>query len=257
MAKQKLSAVIIADNEEAHIARCIGSLRDVADDILVVDSFSQDRTVEIAENLGARVIQNVFEGHIQQKNFAKDKAQYDFVLSLDADEALSDELIESIRTEKLDGFPCSGYYMNRRNFVGKLAVTGCGWYPDRKLRLWNRNDGQWQGINPHDRFQLKRGIGLLKGELKGDLLHYSYPNNKAVFKKSLQYGKIGAHYCKTLPWPKLLLKLIFSPPFKFVRNYFFKRGFLFGWTGFVICLSQMVEGFTKYGMGAVNKGARD
>lgn len=251
MSIQKLSAVVITFNEEDCIARCIKSLREVADDILIVDSFSQDRTVEIAENLGARVIFNPFEGHIEQKNFAKELAQYDYVLSLDADEELSEELIESILREKKAGFKSSGYYMNRLNFVGAQAVKGCGWYPDRKLRLWNRVDGSWQGNNPHDRFKVKRG--LPKRSLEGDLLHYSYKTRKEVFLKSLQYGKIGSRYAKTLGWPTLLLKMVFSPVVKFARNYFFNRGLLYGWTGFVICFSQMTEGYIKYFRGGIVK----
>ena len=135
----KLSVVIIAYNESDQIADCIKSVNGLADEILVVDSFSTDDTVSIAESLGARVLQHKFEGHIQQKNWAKDQATNNFVLSIDADERLTLELKESIAQEKELGFHHSGYYMNRLNFIGSKALKCCGWYPDKKLRLWNRD----------------------------------------------------------------------------------------------------------------------
>ena len=245
--KGKLSTVIIAYNEAHCITRCIRSAMMVSDEVLVVDSGSTDRTVEIAENLGARVLNHPFEGHIQQKNWAKDQALYPFVLSLDADEFLSEELQDSIMEEKIVGFHHSGYYMNRLNYIGDRPIKGCGWYPDKKLRLWNRDRGQWKGINPHDRFRIKRGYP--KKKIKGDLNHYSYENKRELWKKSINYGVIGAKYAKTLPWFKLISKVTFSPLVKFFKNYFIKKGIFYGFTGLIICLCQMVESYVKYGRG--------
>lgn len=240
----KLSAVIIAYNEANFIAECITSLKDVADEVLVVDSFSTDETVSIAEKLGARVLQHKFEGHIEQKNWAKDQATHKFVLSLDADERLSETLRDSIVIEKKLGFHHSGYYMNRLNFIGKKPIKGCGWYPDKKLRLWNKDLGKWSGINPHDKFRLRSGYPRMK--LEGDLLHYSYENRKELFKKSIGYGKIGAKYTRTLPYYTLIGKLLFSPLFKFFRNYFFKGGIAYGINGLSICACQIIESYLKY-----------
>ena len=140
----KLSVVIIAFNEERNIARCLQSVKDIADDILVVDSFSSDKTREIALSYGARVIEHGFEGHIQQKNWAITQSKYPHILSLDADEALSDELKKSI-IEAKSNWQFYGYNMNRlTNYCGKW-VRYCGWYPDKKLRLWDCRQGEWKG----------------------------------------------------------------------------------------------------------------
>ncbi len=240
----KLSTVIIAYNEVHCIAKCIQSAMIVSEEVLVVDSGSTDRTVEISENLGARVLHHSFEGHIQQKNWAKDQALYPFVLSLDADEFLSKDLQDSILEEKKVGFHHSGYYMNRLNYIGNRPIKGCGWYPDKKLRLWNRDRGSWKGINPHDRFSLKRGYP--KRKLTGDLHHYSYENKSELWRKSINYGVIGAKYAKTLPYPTLLGKILFSPIVKFFKNYFVKGGFGYGLTGLTICACQVVESYIKY-----------
>lgn len=240
----KLSAVIITYNEANCITDCINSLKDIADEILVVDSFSTDETVSIAEKLGARVLQHKFEGHIEQKNWAKDQATHKFVLSIDADERLSETLRDSIAVEKKLGFHHSGYYMNRLNFIGNKPIKGCGWYPDKKLRLWNRDLGKWSGINPHDKFRLRSGYPRMK--LEGDLWHYSYENRKELFKKSINYGKIGGRYTRTLPYYTLIGKLLFSPLFKFFRNYFLKGGIAYGMNGLSICICQFIESYIKY-----------
>lgn len=242
-----LSVVIITYNESDSIADCIKSVKPIADEIIVVDSFSTDNTVAIAEQLGAKVIQHAFAGHIQQKNWAKDQATHKFVLSLDADERLSKELCDSIATEKRVGFHHSGYYMNRLNFIGNSPIKGCGWYPDKKLRLWNRELGKWSGINPHDKFRLKSGYPKMR--LEGDLWHYSYKNRNELFRKSINYGKIGAKYTQTLSYYTLLGKLLFSPLFKFIRNYFFKGGLIYGMNGFAICVCQFIESYIKYLLG--------
>ncbi len=243
-APAKLSVVIITYNEADQIADCIDSVMGLADEILVVDSFSDDNTAAIANALGARVLQHEFAGHIEQKNWAKNQAEHTFVLSLDADERLSDELRRNIATEKKIGFHHSGYYMNRLNFIGEKPIKGCGWYPDKKLRLWNRDLGKWTGINPHDKFRLKSGFPKMK--LEGDLWHYSYENRKELFQKSISYGKIGAKYTRTLPYYTLVSKLLFSPIFKFFRNYFFKGGIAYGMNGLAICFCQLIESYLKY-----------
>lgn len=140
----KLSAVIITYNEEDNIERCLESLEKTADEILVVDSFSSDRTAEICKSKGVEFIQHSFEGHIEQKNYALSRASNDYVLSLDADEALSDKLIQSIRAAK-QNWSTNGYSVNRlTNYCGKW-IRHCGWYPDKKIRLWDKRKGTWGG----------------------------------------------------------------------------------------------------------------
>jgi glycosyltransferase involved in cell wall biosynthesis len=247
----KLSVVIITYNEEHNISRCIESVKSIADEILVVDSHSTDNTIDVAQRLGAKVLIHSFEGHIQQKNWAKDQAEFPFVLSLDADECLSPELQESILSEKKQGFHFSGYNMNRLNFVKNRPIKGCGWYPDKKLRLFNITQGKWRGKNPHDTFVLN--FGLSKQHLKGEIYHYSYASHSAIFKQAIKFGKIGAKSVRSLNFLVLMYKLIFSPPTKFLRNYFLKLGIIYGLTGLVICLGQVIECYIKYGGGILRK----
>ena len=145
----KLSVVIITFNEEKNIERCLTSVKDIADEIVVLDSFSKDKTAEICINHGVKFFQHTFDGHIQQKNRAITYANFPHILSLDADETLSSELAESIKKVK-QNFSKDGYYINRlTNYCGHW-VKHCGWYPDAKLRLWDSRKGQWTGTNPHD-----------------------------------------------------------------------------------------------------------
>jgi glycosyltransferase involved in cell wall biosynthesis len=239
----KLSVVIITLNEEEGIGKCIDSVRGIADEIVVVDSFSTDGTKEVAEAKGARFIQNKFEGHIQQKNFAKDQAANDWVLSLDADETLSDELQQSVLEEKRN-FTSDGYTMNRLNFYCGKAIKTCGWYPDTKLRLWNRTKGKWKGINPHDRFELDGNSSVQ--HLRGDILHNTYPTPETLLNQVEKFATIGAQPLKGESIFYLAPKAIFSPPFKFIRNYFLKFGFMEGKVGFTICFQQSREVFLKY-----------
>jgi glycosyltransferase involved in cell wall biosynthesis len=239
----KLSVVIIAFNEEENIGRCIDSVQGIADEVLVVDSFSTDKTVEIAKAKSARVIQHKFEGHIQQKNWAKEQAAFDFVLSIDADEELSSELKQSILSLNKN-FAVDGYTVNRLNFYCGKPVKTCGWYPDTKLRLWNRTKGEWKGINPHDKFELTVENSIQ--HLQGDLLHHTYPNRESFLQQRVKFADISAQHLKDENALYLFWKMIFSAPFKFIRNYIFKLGFTEGTTGLFICYHQSREVFQKY-----------
>ena len=149
----KLSSVIITLNEERNIGRCLDSLKGIADEIIVVDSGSTDRTEEICRSLGVKFIHHPFEGYTEQKNFAVGHCTFDYVLSLDADEALSEELKKSISAIK-SKWNKDGYSFNRfTNYCGKW-IKHCGWYPDRKLRLFKKNKGSWLGNKLHERFVL-------------------------------------------------------------------------------------------------------
>lgn len=247
MSKSKLSVVIITYNEEKLISKCIGSVRQIADEIIVVDSHSTDRTVEIAENLGATVISHDFEGHIQQKNWAKEQSQYDFVLSLDADEVVSEELANSILEEKKKDFFYSGYYVNRLNYIGDKPVKTNGWYPDSKLRLWNKNMGKWSGTNPHDKFMLKSGYP--KTKLKGDLIHYSYESLSEVWQKGKSYGLLASPFIARKNVLNIIFQMLTSPISRWFKSYFLKGGIGSGWTGFVIAISQSREAWVKYSRG--------
>lgn len=240
----KLSVVIITFNEAANIEKCISSVKEVADEIYVLDSFSADSTCEIARSLGARVEQHVFDGHIQQKNRAKNAAVYPVVLSLDADEVLSEELKMAIMEEKKRGFPEDGYFMNRLNFYCGRSIKTCGWYPDRKMRLWRKDLGNWTGKNPHDRFELEQSDNT--GRLNGDLLHNTYPTHEAMVKQVHKFAGISAKNLKDKPWLYLVFKMLLGAPFKFLRSYILKLGFTDGKAGFLISVWQTREVFMKY-----------
>jgi glycosyltransferase involved in cell wall biosynthesis len=238
-----LSAVIITFNEERNIERCLVSLQGVADEIIVVDSFSNDRTAEICAKYDVRFIENPFEGHIQQKNFAIEQASNDWVLSLDADEALTDELKNSILQLK-DDPKYDGYRFNRlTNYCGHW-VKHCGWYPDAKTRLVNRNHAKWQGVNPHDRLDMNENQEV--GFLKGDLLHYSYYTKEDHLKQIEYFGKIASTELfkrgGRSNWFKIGLKVMAQ----FLKSYFFKMGFLDGKTGFTISRLSAYATYRKY-----------
>lgn len=239
----QLSVVIITFNEEKNIARCIHSVKEIADEVVVVDSNSSDRTKEIAESLGARVILHDFIGHIEQKNWAVTQAKYPFILSLDADEALSDELKESIKKIK-NNKNADGFTMNRlTNYCGKWVRHG-GWYPDKKLRLWDSTKGKWSGINPHDKYEMQKGSRVC--HLKGDILHYSYYTLTDHINQVNKFTDIHAKALYDMGKKGSLTKMMVSPILRFFKFYFIKLGFLDGLTGFMISRISAHAAFLKY-----------
>ncbi len=239
----KLSGVIITFNEEKNIGRCIDSLKGVTDEILVVDSFSTDRTEAICIEKNVRFLQNKFEGHIEQKNFAMRQAEYDYILSLDADEALNSELEKAIRKEK-EIFNYDSYRFNRlTNYCGKW-IKHCGWYPDVKLRIWNRTKGNWGGENPHDSVEMQNSATTKK--LNGDLLHYSFTSVNQHIKTIQSFSEIGAKASFKKGKHSNVFSILFNPFFKFLRDYIFKAGFLDGYYGLIICLNSAYAKFLKY-----------
>lgn len=240
----KLSAVVITFNEERNIGRCLESLVGIADDIVVVDSFSTDKTEDICRRKGVRFVQHKFEGHIEQKNWAITQALYPHVLSLDADEALDEELKKSILKVK-SNWEKDGYYMNRlTNYCGKW-VHHSGWYPDTKLRLWDSSKGKWTGTNPHDRYDLNEG-DKNTGHLKGDILHYSYYTKDDHYKQVYYFTDILAKAQYKEGKTTSLLQLYMSPLVKFFRDYFLKLGILDGKAGFSISRISAYATYLKY-----------
>jgi glycosyltransferase involved in cell wall biosynthesis len=239
----QLSAVIITFNEARNIARCLDSLSGIADEVLVLDSFSTDQTEQICRERGVRFIQHAFDGHIEQKNRALAAAAHPLVLSLDADEALSDTLRQSILAVK-NNWRYDAYAMNRRtNYCGQW-IAHSGWYPDRKVRLFDRRLGQWGGTNPHDRVEMLPAARMSR--LEGDLLHYSYYTVEEHVARARKYADIAAEamHCqgKRGAWWRMWL----SPVAKFCRNYFLKLGFLDGRAGWTICRIAALETYWKY-----------
>lgn len=240
----KLSATIITYNEEKKIGKCLESLIGIADEIIVVDSFSTDSTEAICKQYPVKFLRNKFDGYISQKNFAVQQASSDYILALDADEVLSDELKQSITIVKNNWGVCDGYEFNRfNNYCGKW-IRFCGWYPDRKIRLWDRRKGAWGGTDPHDKVILsQRNVK----RLKGDILHYAYFTIDEHLKQMYKFGEVAARakYIKGVK-PLFFVHVILSPVFKFVRTYFLKLGFLDGYYGFVFCATTSLLNFYKY-----------
>lgn len=239
-----LSAVIITFNEARNIGRCLDALVGVADEVVVVDSFSTDETEAICRAKGARFIQHAFEGYGQQKNFAADQAGYDYVLALDADEALSPELADAIRSVKAADWPAAAFTMNRlTNYCGQW-IHHSGWYPDRKIRLYDRRQARWTMPAVHEKIALQPGARI--AHLNGDLLHYSYYSVSEHWKRARKYAALAAAAGKASGRRPGWLRLVFSPAAKFFRNYVLRAGFLDGKAGFTICRIAALETYWKY-----------
>lgn len=238
----KLSVVIITYNEENNIGRCIDSVTAIADEIVVVDSFSTDSTKKICIKKGVRFIEHRFEGHIQQKNFALMQCKYDHVLSLDADEYLSPELTASIFFAK-KVWPAEAYEMNRLSSYGGRWMKLSAWYPDRKLRLWNRTLGEWGGDNPHDKVILKKKVSVM--HLKGDLMHEAYDNASEFLTKVQAYSDIFARE-KRFVIRSSSFKIFYKTVYTFFFNFFVKLGIFGGYEGAIISMSNTNYTFYKY-----------
>jgi glycosyltransferase involved in cell wall biosynthesis len=241
---QRLSVIIITYNEEANIARCIASVSGVADEVVVIDSHSTDATVSIATAMGARVVQHPFLGYAKQKNFATTQATYDWILSLDADEELTPALSQSIIAVKASAAHNVYKLPRLTNYCGQW-IKHCGWYPDWQTRLYNRTKGQWADRKVHEYWQPHTATDT-KGTLTGDLLHYSFSSIGAHLQKIERYSELAARAAVENGKSASILKIIFSPFWHFVSEYFIKLGFLDGFYGFVICRLSAYSAFIKY-----------
>ncbi|MBP6334603.1 MAG: glycosyltransferase family 2 protein [Bacteroidia bacterium] len=240
---KKLSVVIITFNEERNIARCLDSVKTIADEILVVDSFSTDRTEEICRAYNVRFIQHNFEGHVEQKNYALSQTTFDHIFSLDADEALSPELLASIAKVK-EHWEFDAYSLSRlTNYCGKWIRHG-SWYPDRKLRLFIKGKGSWTGENPHDMYSPNSPES--EGKLKGDLLHFSYYSTEGHIAQVNKFTTVGAASAFRAGRKANVAMLLYKPFYKFVRDYILKLGFLDGYEGFLIARISAHATFLKY-----------
>jgi glycosyltransferase involved in cell wall biosynthesis len=238
-----ISVVIITFNEEKNIERCIRSVIGIADEIVVVDSLSTDRTREVCLRYPVKFIEQPFLGYVEQKNKALEFSSYPHILSLDADEEVSDTLKNSILKVK-ENWVQDGYYFNRlTNYCGKW-IKHTDWYPDQKLRLFDKRKGQWTGINPHDIYTLQEGGH--QAFLNGDLLHYSFPSIDHHLDIVKKFTTIGALESYKKGKKANVISLLFNPLWKFIKSYFIYRGFLDGYYGFVIAMISAHATFLKY-----------
>ncbi len=236
-----LSAVVITRNEEANIKRCLQSLQ-IADEIILIDSGSTDRTIEIAESLGAKVYVKEWSGFGPSKKVGVSKASGKWIISLDADEELSPELAKEISTTVLSETENSGYYIKRKtNFLGRW-IYHCGWYPDYILRLFKKADGDFNDAVVHEKIILNGRVGYLNGEI----LHYSYHTIEQYFEKSATYTTLGAEQAYKSGKKSRWYHIVFKPPVSFIKHYFIKLGFLDGLEGFIISAFSAMAVMVKY-----------
>ena len=237
-----ISVCVICFNEEQNIRRCLESST-WADEIVVVDSMSQDRTVAIASEYTDKVYQQAWPGYMEQKNFALSKARGDWVLSLDADEEINADLREEILTEIGRPDARDGYRIPRRSFYQGRWIDHSGFYPDRQLRLFRSDRGRWTGGRVHERVAIK---GIV-GDLKNDLLHYPY---KGTISGQLQtvssFSSLLAQDMYEKGKRYHLWLLVFRPAFKFLEVYVLKLGFLDGLAGFIIATTSAYALFVRY-----------
>ncbi len=240
----KISGVIITFNEQNNIANSINSLKPVVDEIIVVDSFSTDKTPQIAQKLGAKVIKQKFLGYIEQKNFAMNLASYDYVLHLDADEMLSPKLQKKILQLKKNLYNFDAYKFKRKTLLINKFIHHGDWYPDWKIRLWNKNKGSWGGYNPHDKVIMNPKTKIKK--VHADILHFSFRTWEEFFDQMHKFLKIKLSSLQKNKKKAPALAIIFGPVFTFFRCYILKLGFLDGLHGLIIAKTQAYMNMQKY-----------
>lgn len=238
-----LSAVIITLNEERNIGRCVQSLKGIADEIIVVDSFSNDATESICESLGVKFVKHQWEGYVKQKQFANALATNDLIFSIDADEAVSPELAQSIMKIKgLDAIR-KVFSMNRlMNYCGKWIRHG-GWYPEYKIRIFDRRFVSWTGGQVHETLAIPADFETIR--IDGDLYHYSFYSEAEFRRQTEKFAHLSAEDALAKGKKGTLFEAYFHCFWRFVRDYVFKAGFLDGKTGFRISLINAKSVFLK------------
>lgn len=222
----KISAVIITKNEEKYISDCISSILPVVDEVIILDSHSTDNTVKIAKELGTTVLSIKWKGYADTKNLGHTEANHDWILSVDADEVLSPELQRSILDVKQAGLqPSMVYKFNRlNNYCGKW-IRHAGWYPDTKIRLFQRDNTYWEG-NVHETLHFKSKVK--ETHLKGDLLHYTISTKEDHLNRLIKYNQLAKPYANRL-------RAGLAAVTTFLRMYLLKAGFLDGEAGLQLC----------------------
>jgi glycosyltransferase involved in cell wall biosynthesis len=238
----KISVVIITKNEEKNIARCLESVK-WADEIVIVDSQSEDRTLEIAEKYNAKIYSPPWHGYGPAKKEGVDKASNDWIFSIDADEEVSEQLKKEMLTilSNHDN-KTFGYFVPRlTNFLGRW-IKRSGWYPDYVLRLFNKEHGNFNDAVIHEAVEINEP----KAYLKSDLLHYSYPDLDEYFRKFNLYTTIGAEELFKKGKKSGFVNICLRPIVAFIKQYIIKLGFLDGMEGFLVCYLSAKAVLVKY-----------
>ncbi|MBN4054678.1 glycosyltransferase family 2 protein [Nitrospira defluvii] len=238
----KISACIISFNEENKIEDCLKSLDGLVDEIVVVDSKSTDCTVEIALKYTDKIHIQAFLGYVAQKKLAVSHANYDWILSLDCDERLSPDLKNSIEAIKVRIEEYDAYEMPRKTFYVYRWLNHC-WYPDRKIRLFNKHKAEWIGVNVHEKVSVRSD--KVKG-LDGDILHYSFDTISAHIQTLDRFTEIGANEILKRGKPVSVFSPIGHAFWTFFRIYLLRKGFLDGFAGFVASVLSFMHVFVKY-----------
>jgi glycosyltransferase involved in cell wall biosynthesis len=245
MLAMKISAVIIAGNEEDKIATAVRSVQ-WADEILVIDSESTDNTRQIATAAGARVITRKWEGFSDQKQFAVNAAAFDWVFSLDADEEVSGELAATLtefRSRNSDA--TAGFRIARRSFYMGRPIAHSGWYPDWQVRLFDRRRGRWSGSRIHESFKLDDGHSV--GTLSGDIIHRSVDSALDHHRMiGSRYAPLAAQQMFENGRKTSLSRILTAGPVSFISSYFLKLGILDGLPGFCIASFAAHHAFLKH-----------
>ena len=239
--KIPVSVYVLTTNNRRTIERCLKSLF-WAEELVVVDSFSQDGTYEICKQYTGRTFQRNWTGHREQYQYAADLTTLDWIMFVDADEEIPPELVEEIRTE-LKGGPndLDGYFVYRRTYYLGRWIRYGGWYPDGEIRLYRRDRGRWEG-RLHARLVVDGKVGVLKRQY----FHYTYGNISDQIQTIDKYSQIAATDLFQSGEKFTLFRLLCHPPFRFIKEYLFKSGFRDGLPGFIIIVSTMFYVFIKY-----------
>lgn len=237
-----ISGIITTLNEEANIADAIASLQQVCDEIVVVDSESSDRTVEIARGMGAKVYLQRYLGDGIQKNVALQYVTNRWVLSIDADERLSDELVAWIRNTDFETTTYDGFAVRRRNYIGSRWVKCCGWYPDHLVRLYRHDKLRFRDVKQHAFVPTTNTL-----EIKADLIHYRYKNCGELFSKPARnYSTRGAKILYLQGKKANAFTPFWHGTAAFLSNYFLRGGVLGGVDGFTLALAIACNSYMKY-----------
>jgi glycosyltransferase involved in cell wall biosynthesis len=240
---KRLSVITLTLNESGNIRDCLSSVS-WADEFIVVDSGSTDETVPLAEGMGAKVLRVPWKGYGEAKNEALRAATGDWVLWLDADERVSEELSGEIRTilkESNDEGP-AGYTVARRAYFLGRWIRHCGWYPARVVRLFRKELGKFSSHRVHEGLEITGEVG----DLCYDIVHLTDPNLNHYFAKFNRYTTLAAEEMKESGKDAGLTDLVVRPWFTFVKMYVLKRGFLDGMEGFILCRASAAYVFAKY-----------
>ncbi len=240
---KKISAALITYNEQDKIEACLESLEGLCDDIVVLDSYSTDSTVELSRRFTDRVIQEKWHGYTKQKQLATDLAEHDWVLSLDGDEKLSSLLRQELLEWKAQPNDyCDSYKLPRLTFFMGRWIRHTTWYPDWQVRLFRRSRARWQGRNIHE------GVTAEGRQRKfsGHLLHYTYSSISEYLVQLENFSSLAAMDYHEVGKKVGVLRLVLSPPSVFLKNYIARAGFMDGIPGLVVSILASVSTFFKY-----------